>query len=346
MERWYQKISKKLKKIEQYNDRILKNPGHVKLKFSDRLLAMKHSFSAECFKIFNLNKENIDDYINNMASWEQSYIDGDYKIVLDNKMIFTEMFGKYVNVPKIFYYIQNRSIRETKGKKVDIDEFIEELKNKKVIIKPIDGIAGEDVHLFENCKGKLLWDYCEISKRKLIENIENSENCMVTEYIKQHEYASKIWNKSANTIRIVTCKDPETGKFVIPCAVHRFGNKYSGCVDNFCQGGYSTEIDLETGKLGYSKTKDDITPIEVHPDSKAQIRNVTIPNWDKIKKEILDVAKKFYYIPLIAWDIVITENGYTVLEVNNSSGLRIFQIFYSLKDTALWKLYKHCGIIK
>ncbi len=345
MERWYQKIARKLDEIIRWHDFVFKKTN-VKLKFSDKLLAVRYGFSNDLFKLYGLNKENIKDYINEFDRYlSGDKIDKQYKFILDDKIVFTEIFGQYLNVPKVQYYILDK-IYKDEGTIIDINEFIQNTKNQKLVIKIVNGSLGKGVHVFENREEKFLWDYDEITKENLMDNIKKLKECIITEYVEQHEYAKNIWDKSANTIRIVTCKDPETDEFVIPCAVHRFGNKGSGCVDNAHLGGYFTEIDLETGKLGYTKSEKNSTPLEIHEDSKAQIKGVKIPYWNKIKKEILEVAKHFYYIPFIAWDVIVTEKDYVVIEANPSSSLTLFQAFHSVKDTAIWRIYKQYKVIR
>ena len=168
---------------------------------------------------------------------------------------------------------------------------------------------------------------------------------IINEYICQHDYSSSIYPMSVNTIRLITIRDPKNNEIVLPCAAHRFGNSKSGIVDNVSSGGFVTQVDVESGTIGLAKSFTDSTAIKIHPDTKAAISGVQIPRWNKVCREVIAAHQKMPYIPLIAWDIVITEDNYSVLEVNASCSLELFQIFGSLKGTPLWDFYKYYGIV-
>lgn len=334
-----------MKKIKLWIKHVLLNKKNVKIGLSSKLLALKKGFSSYFFKLYNLNKNNIDDYISEYSRYLSREIDGEYKIMLDDKIIFTEVFGQYINVPKIIMYnIGNIYSRE--GKVLKRNEILKILKSKKVVIKPINDGGGHGVHVIEENKNKYYIDYLEKSEDDVYNLILSSKNTIVNEYISQAKYANDIYDKAVNTIRIITIKNPKTGEISIPCAVHRFGNSKTGGVDNASSGGCISEINIKDGELGYTKMLSDLTPRKVHPNTNNQIKGVKIPNWKKIKKEIINVANKFPYLNFIAWDVVVTDNGLYVLEANASSSLELFQIFKPLKNTELWEFYKYYNIIK
>ncbi len=340
-------LIKKINHLILWYRHVIKNKNNQKLNIYNKFLALKHSFSNDFFVMYNLNKKNIKDYISEYERYLSREIDGDYKILLDNKIIFTQYFSNFISIPKIIIMIlEDGEIYDQQGSKISQDDILKIMKNKKMIIKPINDGGGHGVHIFEEQNGIYYLDFEKISKEKLIETIINSKNCIVNEYVKQAKYAEKIFSKTVNTIRIITIKDPETNRFIIPCAVHRFGNIKTKGVDNASSGGYVTEINIESGKLGYTKSLRDLISKEEHPDTGIRIKDTKIPNWEKTKKSLIDVAEKFPYLPFIAWDVVITEDSFVILEANASCSLELFQIFGTIKNTKLGKFYKYHKIIK
>ncbi len=337
----------KIKKVKLWYEHALIGIGkkHKSIGFRNKILALKYNFSNYFFDLYKLNKDNIKDYISEYSRYVSREIDGEYKFLLDNKIAFTNFFKQYVNVPKILCYI-NKKIESLDGQEMSKEAFLKLIENKKVILKPIEEGGGSGIFTIENKKDKYYFDYKLIEIEELYDKIKNLNDYIVNEYIKQHEYSANIYPNSANTIRIVTIKDPKTNKFIIPIAVHRFGSLETGSVDNASRGGYVSMIDIKNGILGETKKFCDTTSITNHPDTKAKIKGVKIPNWNKITKELIDVASNFPYMPFIAWDVVVTKDGFIVLEANASSGLAIFQIFGSLKNNKLWDFYKYYGIIK
>ena len=334
----------KIKKMKIWMKHVILSKNNAKIGLSNKILAIKKGFSSDFFQIYNLNKNNIDDYISEYKRYLSREINGDYKFILDDKIVFTSLFEKYVNVPKILIYILDNIYYD--GKILKDEDIINVLSNKKTILKPINDGGGHGVHLIELNEKNSYIDYEKVDEKDIIQFIKNSKNCIVTEYVKQAKYSENIFDKTVNTIRIITIRNPKTGKVSIPCAVHRFGNANTKGVDNVSSGGYVTEINIDNGKLGLTKKLSDLKPIEVHPNSKAKIKDVIIPNWKKIIADIIDVANKFPYLKFIAWDVVVTEKGFYILEANTSSSLELFQIFNTLKNTELWDFYKYYKIIK
>lgn len=341
----YRYIKKKFMECKLWISEVLFYPRKKRIGIKNTLLAYRYNFTKFHFWAYKLNKENIRDYISEYDRVRAREVNGDFKFLLDNKVIFTDFFGRYVSVPKILYLLLDNEIIQD-DRVIQINELIDNLENKKVVFKGFSGGGGHGVHIFENRNKKFYWDYDEISREILIQKINELKNYIVNEYVVQHEYSSKIFPRSVNTVRVITMKDPETQKFIIPAAVHRFGNMQTGGVDNLCSGGYTTQIDVKTGILGVAKKLDDLTPIEKHPDTNEQIKGIKIPHWEKIKCDLLNVASKLPYMPFIGWDVVVTENGYEIIEANASCSLDLLQLFGPLKNSKIYEFYKYYGIIK
>lgn len=340
-------IAKRYTNLRLWIKVVLQEKNDCKLPLRDKIRAIRHNFPSDLYKMYNLNKNNINDYIPEYERYLSREIDGEYKVILDNKILFTEYFKKFINVPNILFMILD-DFYDSEGIKIGEKDITDLLDKNKVIIKPISGTGGgQGVHLLE-CVNKEEYsiDNNKMSKKNMIEYIKKLKNYIATEFVYQNDYSNKIFKKSTNTIRVITIKDPSTNNFIIPCAVHRFGCEKSGPVDNASKGGFITEIDIESGVLGYTKTFKDLTPLEKHPDTKETIIGTRIPHWNEIKEKLLQVASNMPYIPFIAWDIVVTDKDFSVIEANASSGLNIFQIFRPIKNTKLGEFYKHYGIIK
>ena len=105
------------------------------------------------------------------------------------------------------------------------------------------------------------------------------------------------------------------------------GTAESAPADNRSKGGIFARIDLETGRLGYGRrTIFGPERLEHHPQSGAQIRGVTLPHWDAIRAQLLQVAASLPINYFAAWDVYLDRQGrLVVLEANGTSGAEIFQ---------------------
>ena len=133
--------------------------------------------------------------------------------------------------------------------------------------------------------------------------------------------------------------------------MQRIGNDACKPVDNVSAGGYASEIDLETGVLGpaiakYGPMDRRMKEFDYHPDTGAQIAGMVIPNWDAIKKGIVDLTNTFPYLNFVAWDVLLIEEGFCIIEGNASSGCGMFQMKHGVKNEELGDIYRSYGIIK
>lgn len=85
---------------------------------------------------------------------------------------------------------------------------------------------------------------------------------------------------------------------------------------------------------------------ETHPTTHSQITGLTIPHWDYTKTTILEIAKYLSFIPYIGWDVVITEEGFKILEGNDFPSLAIIQMHSPLlKDPQVRRFYEKYNVI-
>ncbi len=197
---------------------------------------------------------------------------------------------------------------------------------KKFILKPRMGWGGAGIKVVDvDSTGYLINEKHYIQSEEVFRNYNNY---LLVPYIYQHEYSKKIYSASLNTIRLLTCLIKE--KVHVIGAIHRFGSKTTGRVDNFSQGGISAKIDLEKGiivsayqfnKKNYKKNQ-----IEFHPDTNEKIIGLSIPRWDIILNEMKTLHGSLRYIKYVGWDVALTSDSFMIIEANHVSDVDSFQI--------------------
>lgn len=334
--------------IYDYIKHVVKAKRKYKINILLRIRMYILGFKSDDYILYNLKRNNKKSYITEIERWKTRRINGVYNICLDNKNIFYEMFSKYVDIPQNAFFINTGKIKDFNGQKATYKDIISYIKSyRKIIIKPIVGGGGKGVYVIEYTEeNKYNLDYKEISLNDLIDFIKKMKECVIVEFAEQADYAKTIYPLSTNTIRIITIYDEFEKKYIIPLAVHRFGNKDSKPVDNICRGGYVTQIDIKNGVLGDTKKLGNLATLSTHPDTGAEIKGVKIPNWKYVVDTILKVAEKFPYIDYIAWDVLITNYGFKIIEANASSDLDIFQIWNGLRNEKFGEILKQKGIIR
>ena len=197
----------------------------------------------------------------------------------------------------------------------------------QVVVKPEDGNGGEGVVLLSWKDGAVDIAGDAASIDELVAK-SMDETYMVVEHIEQAPYSAEIYPESVNTIRVITLWDYEANKPYIADAIHRFGTNVSRPVDNWDSGGLSAGIDLESGELLQATRFPDSAAAKwfrTHPDTNIQIEGVTIPQWDEITDTCCEMAETFWYVPMNAWDIVVSEDGIKVIEGNSRPTIEMIQ---------------------
>ncbi len=206
-----------------------------------------------------------------------------------------------------------------------------------VVLKPIVGAEGLGI-AFLRRSGP---DY-ELNGRAATEDdvtaaVARLDDYLVTEFVVQHEYSARLYPRTTNTIRMLTLWSYETQSPFLATAVHRIGTARSYPVDNFKMGagGMSARIDLATGRLGpaaYRSQAGVVERHERHPETGGQIEGTCIPGWVETAREVLGFAARLPLVPFIGWDLVVTPDGYKVIEVNAGSGFYVVQVHHPLLE--------------
>lgn len=344
------KLQKKIKKHQEFADwwyNIVNGKSYKNVSLCNKLKMYIHGFDSDSYKNYDLENNNYKEYLTEVERWKSREINGQYKIILDDKRLFYEVFSSHIKIPKTILNIVNNVITDyNTQQEISLEDMLEYIKKYKgLAFRPTNNGGGKYVSVViakEN-------DTYEINGK--ITNREDTLNFLktqcddiVTEYVFQHEYSANIFSGSVNTIRIVTTH-MKNGDCIIPLALHRFGVEKSRPVDNACSGGIFGVIDIDTGKIGPCKSYLTEDVYSKHPDTGAQIDGIIVPRWDEIKEKILEVAQKFPYVKFVAWDVVLTDDGVTVIEGNASTGFGFFQMFKPERNTKLGEFYRENGIL-
>lgn len=327
--------------------KVFKAKNKHKLPLSIRLRMNLKGFTADQYIRYDLKVNDIKEYISDYHRWKTRDINGRYNIIFDDKLIFKEIFGKYINIPNNLAWLNNGDVYNLQGGLYDEEDIALLLdKKKKLIIKPVKFGGGKNVSIISQSPDSVELNYQPVGFSAIINYLRQQKDSIITEFIEQHPYASKLYDKTTNTIRLVTVFDKEKHSFRVVSALHRIGTKYTIPVDNAAKGGLVSEIDIETGIMGPSKTYYNKRIYEIHPDSCNVISGTHIPYWNKTRDTIVNIANLFPYIRFIAWDIVITEDGFTVIEGNASTGISLFQLWRGVRNTELGQFYESCGVFR
>lgn len=327
------------------------NANHSKLNVNDNTLCdmRKYGFSMAESQLFDLKNNDCKNYISTWEAYQPRIHTTPYFVLSDDKYLFASVFGKFIEVPVTYALINNGKIEpiDSYQPSETLYDFI--LRNKGAVIKDRCGCDGFDVYVLRVKDGKLTYKDKIITKEWLNEIVHKFRQGMVQSIIQQGDFENELFCDSVNTVRIVSLRKKDRTEHEIVGALQRIGTKKSAPVDNFNQGGGSALIDLDTGELGMMTSmfsvdlKGNRVFYEKHPDSGAQIKGQKIPNWDELKNTLIEITRKLPFFECIAWDVVIKNDGFALIETNMKSSLNVFQIHKGMRNELLGQKYREHG---
>lgn len=309
-------------------------------------------FSINEYIWYGLEHNDYKDYISEFERLESRDINGDFKFILDNKLVFEEIYGKYARVPKNYAMISDGEVYALHDTPVDNERFAQFLLTAgRTILKWTDRGGGAGTYLIEGKDGVLTINGKVASPEEIKKLRKRKGEAMLCEYVEQSAFSALLYPHTTNTMRIVCAKERGAREYRIISAVQRVGCESSIPVDNISYGGMTCGIDLETGELSHAIAKlgamdRRMKPYTHHPDTGEQIAGKTIPGWEQLKRDIISLTEKTPYLNFVAWDVLLTEGGFCIIEGNASSGCGMFQMEHGVRNGPLGDLYRSYGVIK
>ncbi len=222
--------------------------------------------------------------------------DAEAREVLAHKNLFSKRFSKYVT--RAWLYTKDATLEQ-------IRDFIE--KQGSVIIKPISSTWGIGVGI----KTKDDID-------AIIADVKKGNHYMIEEIIVNHPDVARVNPDSVNTLRVETCLDSHGG-FHLLNVLFMVGSTKT-IVSNCHSGGMMCHVDMKTGCIDNAGYNPRGIWYEVHPVSGIKLRGYKLPYIDKLEDYIKGVCQVMPNARYVGWDVVITPNGFELIEGNFCPG--------------------------
>ena len=259
----------------------------VRLPVKDTFRAWCHGFSRWRYSLYCLERNDIHQYVSpRIESLANSRINGFSGKAMQHKLLFTTVLRSFdAPCPDVYALILKGRVHALDGFDPDLGDSLLDLlleeRGECIVLKPFRACRGDGIFFLWKQGGRYLINGCEISWLHLASIIHRLDNYMVTKYIVQHEYASRLYPKTTNTIRLLMMWDYEITRPFIASAAHRIGTSRSYPVDNFMEGkgGLSALINIETGELGdavYRSNEGNVERVSLHPETGSQIKGIKV----------------------------------------------------------------------
>lgn len=270
-------------------------------------------------------KDYVDDgwFLWKCAMLNSVLVNHDYTCILRDKDLFATLLTTWgFETPHTIACVRSAK---------DGEEVISKLLSNKgaFFCKPLDGQCGGGVfRLVVSDDGaaidgeKMAYGDAE----KILRERFSQSAYLIQTLVVQHPEVSKIYDKSVNTIRLITVYDKKNNKVVPLSALLRVGVNGS-TIDNWASGGMVIGIDMGTGRLmpyGLYKHGNG-TKTDCHPNTGTVFKGFIIPFFKEAVEKAVDLHTHLLPMVVIGWDIAITPNGPVFIEGNDNMEVSLNQ---------------------
>lgn len=272
--------------------------------------------------------------------------------LLDDKLAFFFMLRNLgVPTPEITGVVTRGRVHQLGA--VEGDSSLEWLHERleqrgRVVVRPTRDGAGRGLLIVERSGDGYRVNGEATTWADLQAQLRTLDDSVISDFVEQGSYARAIFPGTPNTVRVLTMHGSD-GRPFIAAAAHRFGAPASGPVDNWSRGGLSVRVDPEDGTLGPAATAPGSGALEWHdrhPGSGAQLTGVRIPNWATVRNGIVAAAAKLPFLPYVGWDVIVTDDGFTMVEGNKFSGVHLLQVHKPLMaDERVRAFFAEHGVV-
>ena len=335
--------------------------------------ALEKGFYPGRIELYGLTEENYREYVPDYQYFMLHPMNNHFLKWLDKTTLkyVLNSNGCEAVMPEYYVYVENEQCGGRFTYLMDCpsdipkdEQFLMNLLKKKRILalKPNSGTSGGLGFIkleLGGGGGELKENNTEIDIARFKEIQDVMRNYIITEYVHQHHALSKIWADSECTLRVIMCKNPPKDRFspaTFSCAVSyaRFGTSVNGGASNLSSGGVGVGFDFETGKykdfcIRYKRfTPDGKWMFEKHPDTKAVWKELGLPNWGYVRQKINDVCQHISSLDYLGLDIIITENGMKLCEINSHPAIDYEQIMCGpvLSREKIKDFFEYKGLFK
>ena len=303
-----------------------------------RLASWRRGFTANSALVYRLDVNDPRAYVRDWDYYLSGYrYNGFFNPIVGNKLVLSQILAAHgLPHPRVLGVVRKGRLVAI-GPRAPGDAWSEGAPSLEawaegeaaLVLRPHWSGAGEGVFFLRREGQRWQVNRQPAGDEDVRQLVASLDRYVVTVFVDQARYAEDIYPDTANTLRVLTIVD-ENGPFVAAVA-HRFGSRRSGSIDNWHRGrgGLNAPVDPARGTLGRAVTlADDGRLLEHarHPDTGSAIEGVPIPGLERALEGLLDAARCLPEAPLIGWDMLMTDDGYSILEANSPPGISVWQV--------------------
>ncbi len=300
--------------------------------WKEKRWAHKRGFYSYRIRQYGLTEENYRSILSDYDYKRLRPINGKYQKWLWDKEFMYYVLQPYRRyLPQYYYRIVphkggNRvfSFLDAKGEPRPMEDVANLIRQKRLLtLKASVGSHGKNFYRleWEEATDQVLVNGKPRSMEAFLDWISQMKTTQfLSEFISMHSQLQSIYPGVTGTIRIMVIDTGKQPKAMD--AYFRIGTRASGNTDNLGSGAIAARVDMESGCFDRAEVlvNHQYFPCTVHPDTGVPLRGV-LPYWPQIKEAVEEVAAYLYPIEYLGFDVVVTQEGFRILEINTHQDL-------------------------
>lgn len=322
-------------RVERLADEYTEDWYQVKdVTSDDKEWFCQHGLAPRKVGWYGLTKENYKNYLSDFVFYNpNTYMDHSFLSLFEHKLNTYLMLAPFVEFMPIHFCYYRKGVFHpiSNNFRGGIEEFMNLIKSQPVAAKSCLGGHGRGFYKFHYENGEYFMNNIRVSESALINKINLMDDYIFTEYVVPHHSFTEICGKDAfpPVIRCITVYDSEDGA-QFTSSIIRLGCKEGGVVTDY-HGTIYCGIRLDSGVLFKPIWRENDTTfygIENHPDTHIHLEGLVMPNWNILRKLIVEVSNYLPWTPYLVTDIIPTEDGFKILEINSHGQVRNCEAHY------------------
>lgn len=310
----------------------------------EKLWAYKRGFLSGKISYYGLNEENYRHFLSDFDYYRLHPINGPYSKWIDDKLTLRCMLAPYAEyLPEYYFHLYQGEILRLMDCPAHLDadlpsigDILRLLQEKGALAYKLKaGSQGKGFH-------KLAYDgqgfsiNNQPSSQAEVEGLvgtwlkKGKEEYIITEYLQPHPELRKYYPDAPPSLRLIVIREKGQAARIFYGGVS-FVTSRTGVLTNQEVGWVACTVDLASGALTRGKTEQNgrIVPCTHHPDTGVPLEGV-LPHWEMIAGKISEICGYVPQLRYMGFDIIITGQGFKIIEINSHSYMPYIQLVYPL----------------
>lgn len=323
---------------DDFLNELLRNPEHLSLK--RRRWAWKHGFLAQKLNNYNLTEENCGDYLSDFDYYMLYPLNNRFSLWIDDKLTLRYVLERFKQYLPKYYFAADMEGRlqclpdyASDSSRADASQVAALLReNGLLAAKRNQGSGGDGFYRMEYSDGVYTVNGKQMDEAAFLPFVRSLRGYLITEFVVQCERYMQICPSATHTLRVQTAR-ADDGEIRVLFSFIRWGMD----AEDFCvahsTAGVNAAVDVSRGEVhsGYYLDREHIyhNNLTRHPVSGAELTG-KIPYWEEIVRTCTSIHRYLSELSYIGFDVVVTDNGFRVIEINSHSGIRTYQHVYPM----------------